>query len=194
MVEGAEKHRLFVAIHVPEAVKESLREMQKELASVTANTVRWSSPEQLHLTLLFLGHVESAALPNLKPAFETVCQEGSAMRFNVKGLGCFPNPRRPRVVWAGLEGDVEKLKAFQRKIHDSLTHWCQKEEDREYRPHLTLGRVREGARVPKLGEALQARTAATFGGFVAEGCSLMRSQLSTHGAVYSEVSGASFPR
>jgi 2'-5' RNA ligase len=194
MVEGAEKHRLFVAIHLPLSVKEAVGQMQQELRAVSANDVRWSSPEQLHLTLLFLGYVESFEVPNLKKAYEAVCQDGSVMRFMAKGLGGFPNPRRPRVIWAGVEGDVERLKTFQEKLQAALKGWCQKDEAREYRPHLTIGRVREGASVKKLSEELQAKAAATFGDFVAEGCSLMRSQLSPHGAVYSEVSGAMFPR
>lgn len=187
MAEGTEKVRLFVAVHVPDAIKAALRRMQQTLREASGDSVRWSTPEQLHITLLFLGYVDPSELPELEEAFIAAGKEMPRMHLSVQGLGCFPNERRPRVVWAGLVGDVEPLKEFQAKVQSALQGWCQKLETRAYQPHLTLGRVREGARARKLGEAIQAHAGATFGEWTPQGCSLMRSQLSPHGATYTEV-------
>lgn len=187
MAEGTEKVRLFVAIPVPDSIKTALRRMQQTLKEASGDSVRWSTPEQLHITLLFLGYVESTELPALEKAFAAVGKEMPRLHLSVQRLGCFPNERRPRVIWAGLEGDVEPLKQFQGKLKSALQAWCQKPESRAYQPHLTLGRVREGARVRKLGEAMQGHAGARFGEWVAGNCSLMRSQLSPHGATYFEV-------
>jgi RNA 2',3'-cyclic 3'-phosphodiesterase len=187
MAEGTEKLRLFVAIHVPDVIKSELRRMQQALRTASGDSVRWSPPEQLHLTLLFLGYVDSSELPKLEEAFANLGQQSAPLRLSVQGLGCFPNERRPRVIWAGLAGDVEPLKVFQGKVQAALASWCQKEETRAYHPHLTLGRVREGARVRNLGESLSANAVVRFGDWTAESCSLMQSQLSPHGSIYREV-------
>ena len=131
MENGAEKYRLFVAIHVPDAVKARLVESQRELKTAAGDSVRWTSPEQLHLTLLFLGNVEVSELGNLQRAFENASREGERMRLSLEGLGCFPNARRPRVIWAGVQGDVDKLKALQMELQKRLQPWCEKEESRD---------------------------------------------------------------
>jgi 2'-5' RNA ligase len=194
MTQASERLRLFVAIQVPEPVKEALRQMQQELESASSGNVRWSSSAQMHLTLLFLGYVGSSELPGVQTAFQAVCRKGEPMQFTAKGLGAFPSERRPRVIWAGVEGDVAKLNIFQAQLQEALLEWCEKAETLEYRPHLTMGRVREGGDVRRLGEVIHPKAAATFGHFTADACSLMRSQLSPQGAVYSEVAVARFSR
>lgn len=187
MAGGTDKLRLFVAIHVPEEVKASLRRSQQDLKAQCGQNVRWTPPEQWHLTLLFLGYVPSTELPELEQTFAAVSQRGQPLSLQLSGLGCFPNERRPRVIWAGVAGDIERLKSFQKEVQTALQPWCEKEETRPYSPHLTLGRVREGARLPRLGGTLHAHAAAQFGGWTVESCSLMRSELSSQGSLYTEL-------
>jgi 2'-5' RNA ligase len=185
--DGEKKLRLFVAIELPAEVKENLATAQQELAAMAGDQVHWTPPEQIHLTLLFLGGVASSKLPALQNSFTTVCASGKSLALRAEGFGCFPNARSPSVLWCGVSGDTTPLEQFQKRLSEALAPWCEKIESRPFQPHLTIGRVRERGRLGKLAQALVAKERAFFGEWQARNCSLMQSHLSPHGALHSEL-------
>ncbi len=106
--------------------------------------VRWVDADNLHLTLRFLGDTDEQALPRLTDGLDAIGAQHRGFPLTVAGIGCFPNLRRPRVVWAGLEDPQEKLGPLQEDVEGMVQGLDWPAESRPFRPHLTLGRVREG--------------------------------------------------
>jgi len=185
--DAPDKLRCFVAVPIDQAIVSTLQEVQDKLAhAIPRDSVRWTTAEQMHLTLKFLGSVPSSALNDLEAAFRSACEGASAFSLTAREVGAFPSLRNPRVLWVGLTGEIEPLRALQGRIETILAPWAQKAEDRPFHPHLTLGRVREnaGRHARQIGEQLQAFRAAEFGDWQATEVRLMRSQLSPKGSTY----------
>ena len=189
-----EKVRLFVSIHVPEVVREKLRDAQRQFEkAMPQDSVRWTLFEQLHLTLEFLGSVPAAEIPLLERALTKVASNHRSFRLATESIGAFSSVRNPRVIWAGLAGDIDRLKALQADVHAGVLQWEREPETRAYRPHLTLGRVRpiKPHELRKVSQALAAVTPESFGEWEVNGFTLMQSKLSSHGAQHSVL--ATFP-
>jgi len=153
-----------------------------------ATDVAWVVPANLHVTLKFLGQLDEARVPAIADALRAACARHAAFELAVRGLGAFPSPTRPRVLWAGLEGDAGALGALAERVETACGALGMSRETRPFAAHVTLGRVREPRRQPALAEALA--LPADFGRLRVEQVSLMRSQLSPRGARYSELAGA----
>jgi len=153
-----------------------------------AADVAWVAPANLHVTLKFLGQVDEARAPAVADALRTASARHRAFDVAVRGLGAFPSPTRPRVLWAGLEDDAGALAVLAEAIDACCGELGFPRETRPFAAHVTLGRVREPTRRPQLGEAL-ARPV-DFGRFAVARVSLMRSELSPRGARYSELAAA----
>lgn len=194
MSELPEKVRTFVSVNIDPLVLNRLQKFQHTLeAGVPNDSIRWSSPEQLHLTLKFLGNVAASALPELQSALNETIQLHRTLELSAEGLGGFPSLRNPRVIWVGAGRDVEPLLRLQAQVEKATLPWAQKEEDRTFHPHFTLGRVREKAlrHTRRIGEFLQEVQPPQFGQWRVTEVHLMRSQLSPRGSTYSLL--ASFP-
>src|SRR6267378_2820821 len=102
--------RLFIAINLPAALKSRLGELQHELeSSANKRAVRWTRPEQLHITLKFIGYVEPSARAAIEKELQKGCEGTPQFRLEVEGVGCFPNARSPRVIWVGTAGELTPL-------------------------------------------------------------------------------------
>jgi len=157
-IELPERIRAFVAIRLPDELLVSLRELQARLqAGLPEGVVRWSPPEQTHLTLKFLGDIATADLRALTEGLRGICLRTAPLLLRAEGIGCFPNPGRPKVVWVGVAGDLAELERLQSQIEAVMKPWCERSEDRPFRPHLTIGRVREAR--PHLARQVGAKTA-----------------------------------
>src|ERR1700687_4328698 len=114
--------RLFVALEIPAAVRENLATLMDELraadASSSKNKARWVRPENLHVTLKFIGNVDAGKLDAIRAALADICSSG-VVELRFRGLGFFPNERRPRVLWAGIEASAE-LGALAAAIENAL--------------------------------------------------------------------------
>lgn len=190
----ADDLRLFIAIHIPEVIRERFRSVQQGLDSaMPKDSVRWTAFDQLHLTLEFLGRVPAEKLSLLERALTNVAEAHSPLRLAAESIGAFSSIRNPRVIWIGVTGDVEQLKELQKEVHGSVAQWEEKPETRAYRPHLTLGRVREMKlrELRQVSKALEEATAERFGEWKVEEFVLMQSKLSPHGAQHSVL--ATFP-
>lgn len=141
--------RAFIAVPLPDPVKGALGEIARVLRGrVPPGAVRWVRPEQMHLTLNFLGDTAVTQLPAIQRAMDTVANQSAPFSMHLDAIGCFPNARRPRVVWAGLEGDVARLAALKLALDTNLAALGWPPEDKPFHAHLTLGRVKDerGAR------------------------------------------------
>jgi len=179
--------RLFVAIHPDRATQawlaESQRRLRKELKRFSRD-LRWTDPENIHVTLAFLGEVpEAAPVEQALQACRCV-----PMELTVGGLGVFPSPRHPNVIWTGVADETGDLMRLQSEIAAAMAAFVEPEH-RRFEPHLTLARVKPG-RHSRLGEAIMALSA-DWGNapepWCVESFSLMRSQLDSAGARHSVV-------
>jgi 2'-5' RNA ligase len=154
---------------------------------VPAHTVRWTAPESVHLTLQFLGDVAPGDIASITDALRGVCATRSPFELALEGLGVFPNPRRPRVVWVGIVEASGALNALQGAVADVLAPLGFPPEDRPFAPHLTVGRVaREaaGADLARLGEVVTRSAVGRLGSMQVGAVNLMKSDLRPTGAVY----------
>jgi 2'-5' RNA ligase len=169
--------RAFIAIPLPHPLLDKLAALQRQLdAHVPSRSIRWVRGEGIHLTLKFLGDTPTDKLPDIKRALAAVARHAPASSFTVEGLGCFPNPRRPRVVWVGVQEPTGRLAALQDAI-----------EGRGFTLHLTLGRVNR--RTPRsdaarVGEAVTSTPAGLLAEVPADRFALIRSVLKPTGAEY----------
>ena len=194
MAEEKQSVRAFVSIHVPAGVREQLREVQAELErSIPKSAVRWTPFEQLHLTLEFLGNVATETLPPLENALKRVASAHRPFELSAERVGAFSSIRSPRVIWAGIEGEIDAVKALQAEVKNSVKLFVSEQETRAYRPHVTLGRVRpmKGRDLRRVSDALAAATARAFGSWLVDAFALMQSKLSPHGPQHSTL--ATFP-
>ena len=141
--------RAFIAIDLPPAVKAALADVAAALdgrvprGAVGTAAVRWVRPEQMHLTLRFLGDTPANRLPALAAALDTLAAGHAPFILRLTEVGCFPNTRRPRVVWVGLGGAEAKLTALVAALEAALSPLGWPPEDKAFRAHLTLGRVKD---------------------------------------------------
>ena len=132
--------RLFVAVFPPPPVREALVTAARELAA--GGNIRLTVPENVHLTLKFLGDVAETNLERVAEALGPLCGEHEPFEAETSGFGAFPSKRRARVLWAGVGAGSEGLAALARNVDAALEPLGFAREDRPYVPHITLGRAR----------------------------------------------------
>lgn len=135
--------RLFVALPLPPDILTHLQRTQELLQlSVPPKTVRWTPPQQMHLTLLFLGEVLPAQVGSLSENLLEAGRRHSPFSLCTDKLGCYPNARAPRIIWRGIRGDLDRLLALQIDVQKAGTGFGDIRDERAFSPHLTLGRLR----------------------------------------------------
>jgi len=187
--------RSFVAVDLGALVKTRLAEIQRQLKSSTpSGSVRWVQPDAVHLTLKFLGDVPAERVGEITSALTRACEPLSPLSFSVAGAGCFPDLRRPNVVWIGVEDSTRKLQALQLAVEKALNPLGFPPENRSFKPHLTLGRTQRSAPVADLravGERVAALQVGALGTVEAHEIILMRSDLSPGGSRYTPLAHVS---
>jgi 2'-5' RNA ligase len=182
--------RTFLAIDVGKAIRDRCLALQEALARGGAE-LKWVEEENIHLTLLFLGEVEDRELPALCRVVADCCAGHDAFPLSVESVGCFPNPRRPRIVWVGVGVGAAKVCTLHDALESPLMELgCYRREDRPYTPHITLGRLKGERGSGALAAAL-ARQAKWRGGetVVREVC-VFSSELRPEGPIYTVLSRA----
>lgn len=180
--------RTFIAIVLPESVIRQLAQVQRQLErQAPPESIRWVKPEGIHLTLKFLGDTPVGKLDAIRAALAAVASQASPCAFTVGGLGCFPNARRPRVIWVGVQPMGEELASLQQAVERAMKPLGFPPEGRDFTPHLTLGRVRD--RIPpadlsRLGALVSSTDIGTLGEVQARGFALIQSVLKPSGAEY----------
>jgi 2'-5' RNA ligase len=188
MQDQVQFHRLFIAIQPPEDVKTAIEKAQAELRrAASGGRVRWTTREQFHLTLKFLGDVDSQRTETLAEALRGACRGFAPMLLRAEGVGFFPDPRRPRVVWGGVNEGRDQLRALQVAVEAASRDFSVQAPEKSFTGHITLGRVKEIRRpeVEALANAAAGMATRLFGEWTAEEVELVRSELSPVGARYS---------
>jgi len=188
-----EQVRSFIAIELPDELKLGLIELQARLKAAKQPWVKWVKPDSIHLTLKFLGSIAVDKIGKITGAMEEATEGMSPFHLEVKELGVFPNLRRVQVVWVGISGEVDKLVQLQKRIESNLAPLGFTPESRPFTPHLTLARLRNQASLDerqRLGQLIaNTRFEVTYT-IEVDTISLMRSQLTREGAIYSQISSA----
>lgn len=189
--------RAFIAIRLSPEVLATITRVQARLRrSEGGNAARWIVPESIHLTLKFLGDVPVDRLPAVKAATLRAVAAFAPLTLELAGLGCFPNLRRPRIVWLGLYEPTGRLLRLQAALEKELAQEGFLREERAFTPHLTIGRVQASARPAEL-QALSAAVAAyrleEEVAMQAGALYVLQSDLRPTGAVYSELFMAALP-
>ena len=174
--------RTFICIEIPESLKERIGALQQSLRRIDAQA-SWVKPSNIHLTLKFLGDVESSRLDRVRDAVERA--SGSTSRFQVTAgtAGCFPSPKNPRVLWVGLTELPDELLKLHKQIEDSLAREGFPREAKRFSPHLTIARLRAPRNAAQLADALIA-TGFEPETFEAREVIVMRSDLDPKGSIY----------
>jgi 2'-5' RNA ligase len=186
-----EQVRCFIAIELPEEIKAGLFQLQAQLKSGNQPWVKWVDPYSTHLTLKFLGSVAVDRIGEITGAIEGAVQGASPFPLEVKGLGVFPNLRRVQVAWVGISGEADKLVQLQQRIESNLARLGFAPELRPFTPHLTLARLRDRASPDerqRFGQLIADTKFEAAYSFQVDAISLMRSQLTREGAIYSQIS------
>ncbi|HZP42828.1 MAG TPA: RNA 2',3'-cyclic phosphodiesterase [Candidatus Binatia bacterium] len=180
--------RCFVAVDVSPDVRAALGAAQAELrAAARRADVRWAEPAQFHVTLQFLGAVSDERVPEVVAALGEPARHAAPIALAADGLGAFPSVRRPRVVWAGMGGDVAALARLAGAVGRALAPLGFEPEARGFHAHLTLGRVRSPRGIGRLATALEAARDVALGTWTAPEVVLYQSRLRPTGAVYEAV-------
>jgi 2'-5' RNA ligase len=188
--KSTEEWRVFCAIELPDVVRARLedhvRRLRKEVPEAAAS---WSRVENIHLTLKFFGNVEVKRIEKISAAAERVVKEFSTFQIEIGETGVFPRPSRPQVLWIGVSDPSGQLTALQEKFEDECAAAGFPKENRAYRPHLTIARLRkpEGAR--SLAEAHLKMKFETIQIDLKQ-LVIFRSELSPKGSKYTVISAA----
>jgi 2'-5' RNA ligase len=175
--------RSFLAVEIPPIVKEALGSARNQLRDSGAD-VKWVNPHAIHLTLKFLGEIEPAMADEIRRCMEPALRNHDPFVLEVRGMGCFPGLRQPRVVWVGLSGDLERLGDLQREVEEGTTRLGFPPQDRPFWPHLTLGRVRSARGRDRLVDRIQDLLEVRLGTFTVESLLQFQSELHPSGARY----------
>jgi RNA 2',3'-cyclic 3'-phosphodiesterase len=182
--------RTFIGIDPGAAIRDRLVSLQEILARSAAE-VKWVEPENLHVTLLFLGEVDEREVPAVCQAVAGAMGSQPPFAMSVEAVGCFPNPRRPRTLWAGIGAGVQEVC----EVHDAIEKpllelGCYRREDRKYSPHITLGRIRKDPSSDQLAAALAKHSGWKAGDTMVREIQVMSSELTPDGPRYTVLSRA----
>ena len=147
--------RTFIAIELSKEVKDDLAKLQHELNKADAD-VKWVKPENIHLTLKFLGEVGEDKIEDMKKVLDGISGKNKPFELSLFKLGAFPSINSPRVVWVGIDKGCGESEQIAKSIEDELEKLDFPKEERPFNAHLTLGRVRSGKNKAMLKERLSA--------------------------------------
>ena len=188
MTADSEKNiRAFLAIEPPENVLQEISRLQEKLKREISGRLSWTRPQGQHLTLKFFGDVSKEDINNICAIVQKRVVAEQKLNLKVEKLGVFPDDRRPRVLWCGVTGDVEKLINLQKILDGDFAAIGFPAEDRSFKAHLTLARIKDPRDITGMSEALKKYDSFKAGGFTADQLFFFKSNLSPKGAVYTKL-------
>ncbi len=180
------KIRTFLAIDLPAEIKNELDKIQKRLKPKVEG-VRWTRPEGIHLTLKFFGYVVGDDHSSISAAVKTSIKGVKPFTLDLGTIGAFPGPTRPRVIWIGIGGQIKELIDLQKNLDRNFEQIGFPPEDRAFKPHLTLGRLKIPGSAVGFPKVLEEGKNYQAGSFRCQGLSLFRSDLRPAGAIYTRL-------
>lgn len=188
--------RLFIAIELNDTLRGELKRVQAHLHDERAmQNVRWVAPENIHLTLKFLGNTPKGLIPPLTEMLTRAASEFAPFDITARELGCFPNFYRPNNIWVGLKGALQTTALLAQRIETGCAALGMPRAERGMTPHLTLGRVKQDASRAEraaIGALVQKYPLTTFGTIHADAIYLIASDLRPTGPVYTILARETF--
>ena len=178
--------RAFIAFELPRRVTAAIAEIQKHLKQYLFN-VRWVRPDNIHLTLKFLGDIKTTDIDTVGDAVENAADGFSPFSLEASGVGVFPNMHRPRVLWTGIAGQTAQLQQLHEAVEQRLESIGFPKETRPFRGHLTLGRIKGNIAPRSLHEAVAAHQGFQSGLFAVDRLYVFKSDLKPTGSEYTKL-------
>ena len=178
--------RTFIALELPPTVLSLLRTVQQDLKQLKIRA-RWVRPENIHLTLKFIGDTKPGDIDPISAAMAGAANRISPVTLAVRGIGVFPTPKRPRVIWVGLGGDIRSLLALQSRLEDKLAATGVAKDQRSFKAHLTLGRIKQAPGPAVIRQMMTAYATLSSDEFTCDQVILFKSDLKPSGAVYTKI-------
>ncbi len=176
--------RAFVAVMVPDEVAVFLRQVQTQVQLPGMN-IRWVATKNIHLTLKFLGDIDSSRIPEVAAQMDAAAGMIGPFSLAAKGVGVFPNLRRARVLWVGLAGDLDRLNEIQATLESGMESIGFRRESRNFGAHLTIGRIRNWTDAKMIAASLDQLKDVASDGFQVDRLVLFKSILKPNGPEYS---------
>lgn len=176
--------RIFIALLINNELKNGLIQIQEKL-KVSKAEVKWVSHEGIHLTLKFLGNVEDFQMENIYAIVSAVVANFSPFTISLSSLNAFPGMSRPQIIWVGIQQGREVICEINQQIEDNLVSLGFEKEKKRFSPHLTIGRVKGNKRCAELTSLLPKIESSNIGQMRVEAIHIMKSQLTSQGAIYS---------
>jgi RNA 2',3'-cyclic 3'-phosphodiesterase len=187
MADSDKNIRAFLAIDPPEDILQAMSRLQEKLKREINGRISWTRPQGQHLTLKFFGDISMDDIKNICSAVQNRIVSESKLNLKIEKMGVFPDARRPRVIWCGVTGDREKLSILQKQLDSAFAAIGFLPDDRPFRAHLTLARIKDSRDLTGMNEALTKYSAFTAGEFNCTELILFQSKLSPQGAVYTKL-------
>jgi len=177
--------RCFIAVSLPAPLKKEIGVLIGRLRESGAD-IRWVPEENLHFTLKFLGATDEKLISEIKEVLHKKLSPYVPFYIKISGVGYFPGGKNPRVLWIGIE-EPGSLADIYREVEEVMVKFGYPREERPFSPHLTIGRVRSPKRMSEALRRLDEFRTVSFEGFEVKAVKLMKSDLKTGGAEYSEL-------
>ena len=187
MASPSDSVRVFVSVGLSTEAREALIDAVERIRQEVPEGIQWARPAGMHLTLKFLGNISSINVPSLLECVREVACAHPSFGLKLTGLGMFPNRRKPRVLWAGVGGDLDALSSLQQAGEDAINALGYSPEQRPFRPHITLGRPRRSvsdSQLTRIGTVVSSLTPPSPISWRVECVDVMRSELHPSGARY----------
>jgi 2'-5' RNA ligase len=175
--------RTFVAVLLADELRKRISEAQEQVKKL-APDVKWVAPDNFHVTLKFLGDVREDALGGVFSAVEEAAKAFAPFELSMSGLGAFPNARNARVVWAGIEDGRDELAALASAVDVGLVKLGYPKEERDFKSHITIGRVKTSRRLDDLARGIDEIDAGEIGRQTVSSVAVMQSDLRPEGPIY----------
>jgi len=179
--------RVFIAIKISDTILRGVRPILQKLRDVGAH-VKWVKPENMHLTLKFLGDIDPTIVPQVADCAREAVGSVQPFEIDICGIGTFPQGRPPRVVWLGTDDPSGSLSLISDRLDKLLVKVGVPSDNRAFRPHLTLGRIRSRRKTDELVNCIDSLSATRLGTQCVDEIILFESQLTRTGPVYTRVS------
>ena len=187
MADSDKNIRAFLAIEPPENILQAMFRLQEKLKREISGRISWTKPQGQHLTLKFFGDISSEDVKNICTAVQKRIVSEPPLNLKIEMMGVFPDARRPRVLWCGVTGAVENLSALQKQLDGDFAALGFPAEDRSFKAHMTLGRIKDPSGLTGISEALTKNSAFAAGEFNCTKLILFQSRLTPQGAVYTKL-------
>lgn len=181
--------RAFVAVELDAVMQSALGEMLDSLRPTCA-AVKWVEAANLHLTLKFLGHVPNEKVETAIGIMKKCAADLGAFQLAVAGVGAFPHLRRPRVFFVAAADNPPTLRELAQRLNREMTRAGVRREERPFRSHVTIGRVRRPGPMHALADQIETYADRAFGRMTVNRLAFMQSELTSSGPVYSRVAEA----